>query len=139
MLPANNGILVRTSTVTANYTAAGITATASVKVSSDSAAADILTVDKFNWISSGGGRLTVAGHSNVVDGTATNPKLRVTTGGVASVLNMVAGVNGVFTFSGKNLKQPSSLFITDDLRGQSSTVTALFGKRDRIWGERISL
>ncbi|KAJ9656092.1 hypothetical protein H2201_008643 [Coniosporium apollinis] len=138
-LPTNNGILVRTFLVTVTHVPSGTTATATVKVSSDSAAVDLITVDKFNWISGGGGTLTVTGHSNVVDGTATNPKLHVTTAGVASVLNMVAGANGVFTFSARNSKQPSSLFITDDLRGQSATITTLFGKRATISSSKFRL
>ncbi|TKA66580.1 hypothetical protein B0A49_06047 [Cryomyces minteri] len=130
ILPRNNGILVRTFTVTITHTPSGTTATAAVKVSSDSAGTDTITIDKFNWLSSGGGSLTVTAHTNVVDSTfVTNPKLHMTVGGVASVVSMQAGANGIFTYSNKGVKQPTSVFITDDLGGVSPTITALFGKR----------
>jgi hypothetical protein len=85
---------------------------------------DIVTVDTFSWQSQQGGTLSVACHSNVVDGTVTSMRLTANTltGGTAA-MSAVGSTPGAFTFQSRSVKLPGAVTCTSNIGGSGSRTT----------------
>lgn len=126
-LQGNIGTLVRTFQVTISHIS-GTTSTATVTVTTDSTVKDVVVIDSYTRINSGGGTITVNAHTNLVADPAAGMSIVVTGNPAVQQMTKVGTGTGKFTFSSVGVKAGTRIVVTSTGGGTATLPGA--AKRD---------
>ncbi|KAH8655015.1 hypothetical protein BGZ60DRAFT_459662 [Tricladium varicosporioides] len=123
------GTLVRTFQVKISHIS-GSTSTATVKVTTDSTVKDVVVIDSYTRINSGGGTITVNAHTNLVADPAAGMSIVVTGNPAVQQMTKVGTGTGKFTFTSVGVKAGTPIVVTSTGGGTATLPGA--AKRDLL-------